>query len=94
MQNIISTFLARILGAWIAGLAAFLYTKYGVTMDSEAQKAFTEHLVGIIIPTFMTVYALAHRFISKRLNPGDAASGHLAEREAVETERIKGVKGL
>lgn len=92
MQNIISTFLARVLGAWIAGLAAFLYTKYGVTMDTEAQKQFTEHLVGVIIPTFMTIYALAHRWISKRLNPGDAASSHLAERESVEAQRIKDVQ--
>lgn len=89
MQNLLTSFAARILGAWIAALASWLLVKYGVTVDVEAQQQLTEHLVGVVIPTFLTLYAVAHRLVSKKTNPGDAASTHLAAKESDEAANLK-----
>lgn len=89
MTNFVTTFLARILAAWIAGAVSWLGVKYGITIDDAAQQAFVEHLVGVVIPLFMTLYALFHRTFSKKTNPGDAASGHLAAKESSETALLK-----
>lgn len=82
-------FLARILAAWIAGLAGWLMVKFGIAITPEDQANFVTHLVGIVIPAMTTIYAIIHKMVSKKLNPGDAASSHLAEREASETAAIK-----
>lgn len=88
-MSFLQTVLARILAAWIAGLAGFLMAKFDIGIKPEDQAAIVTHLVGIIIPTIMTVYALVHKLLNKHLNPGDAASTHLAEKQAIEATRLK-----
>jgi len=89
MGNLISTFGARIIGTWVAAGASWLLVHKGIAVDDTIQQQVTEHIVGLVLPTFMTVYALVHRGTSKKLNPGDAASSHLAEKEASEAEVLK-----
>lgn len=82
-------FIARIIAAWIAGLAGWLMVKFGIGISAEDQANFTTHLVGIVIPVMTTLYAVAHKLLSKKTNPGDAASSHLAAREDTETAQLK-----
>lgn len=89
LVRFLQTFLARVIAAWIAALAGFLLTKYGIEFSSEDQKLLVEHIVGIILPVMLTAYAVIHKLISKQTNPGDTASGHLAEAQATEASRLQ-----
>lgn len=85
----ISTILGRVLAAWLAGLCTYLAVKWGIVIDSDTQRQFVEHLVGIIIPLLLTLYSIFHKVFNKKLNPGDAASTHLAEREKAQAATLK-----
>lgn len=85
-------FISRIVAAWVAGLASWLLVKFGIGISVEDQANVVEHLVGIIIPVGMTCYAIVHKLLSKRTNPGDAASSTLAASEASETSVLKARK--
>lgn len=87
-------FLSRIIAAWIAGLCGWLMAKYGIGIDPANQAELVGHLVGVIIPVMTTIYAVAHKLLSKKTNPGDAASSHLAERESAETAQLKARSGF
>lgn len=93
MIGAITTFLSRIIGAWIAGLASWLMVRYGVEFDTTAQQDITENLVGVIIPTMLTIYSLAHRAFSKKINPGDAAGAHVAAAEKRQSVELKAIDG-
>lgn len=85
-------FIARIVAAWVAGIAGWLMVKFGIGISPEDQTNFTTHLVGVIIPTIFTIYGIAHKLLSKHTNPGDAASSHLAAREDTETAQLKAME--
>lgn len=84
IAEFLGTILGRVIAAWIAGLATFLMTKYGVLIDAEQQKHLVEYTVGLILPLFITIYSILHKVLNKKLNPGDAASVHIAEQEKTE----------
>lgn len=87
--NLIRVVFGRILAAWLAGLAGWLMMHYGIVLDDTTQKELLEHLLGVILPVFITLYSIFHKVFNKKLNPGDAASSHLAEQESVEADRLK-----
>lgn len=88
-MGLIQTAGARILAAWIAALASYLLAKYGVTIDANDQASIVTHLLGVAIPVFMTIYAIVHKVLNKKMNPGDAASVHLADKESGEAAQLK-----
>lgn len=93
-NNLLSTFLSRVLAAWLAGGAAWLLVRYDILVDTETQKQLVEHLVGVILPVVLTLYAVAHKLVSKKTNPGDTASSHLSEKLSTEAERLKALDTL
>jgi small basic protein len=83
-MDAIRPFLSRIIAGWIAALIVFLNAKFGVTLDGDTQAAILTLGLGL----FSTIYSIAHRLIDKKLNPGDAASSHLAVKELSEHDRL------
>lgn len=81
--------LSRIIAAWLAGFFGWLAIKFGIDVGAEAQQSLVQGIVGIIIPLFVTLYAVFHKTISRWTNPGDAASSHLAKKESAETAVLK-----
>lgn len=69
-----TTLLPRLLGALASGLvvwlAQVLERKLGLTLSPEEREAMT----GAFVAFGLTVYSLAHREISKRVNPDDRAA--------------------
>lgn len=88
-MNFLTPVIGRILAAWIAALASWLMVKYGITISPDNQAGIVGHMVSIIIPAFLTIYAIAHKVLNKHFNPGDAASSHLADKEAGEAAVLK-----
>lgn len=93
MLNALRPFLARIIASAVAGLAAWLAAHYTIELDTDAQQQVTEGalVLALAIAQWLatTVYGVVHRALSKRLNPGDAASSHLAAVEQRETAHLK-----
>jgi uncharacterized membrane protein len=85
MIDFLRPFLSRIIAGWVAAFVAYLSTKFGVTLDAETQAGILAVLLGI----FTTVYSIVHRVLDKKINPGDAASSHLAAKEQVEVAALK-----
>jgi hypothetical protein len=85
MIDSIRPFLSRILAGWIAALVVYLNAKFGVTLDGDTQTAILTLALGL----FSTIYSIVHRVIDKQLNPGDAASSHLASKEEAEAQVLK-----
>lgn len=69
-------FLPRIIGNLVGAVCAWLFTKYGLKVSPETQQLVGEILLAVL--TAMTVRDVTHRVASKRMNPTDAASKHLA----------------
>lgn len=96
MLNALRPFLARIIASAVAGLAAWLAAHWTIELDADARQQITE--AGLVLALAVaqwigtTVYGLVHRALSKRLNPGDAASSHLAAVEQRETAHLKAVE--
>jgi hypothetical protein len=93
MLNFFRPMLSRVIGAWVAALAVWLSAKAGFVLDDNAQEQIIAGGVAVALAVFQTVYALAHRTIDKRVNPGDAASSHLAAAEAKATAELKARAG-
>lgn len=89
MLDAIRPFLARIVASLIVALAGWLTTHWGVDFTGLDSKELAENLVEWMLPLLLVVYSLVHRVLNKWINPGDAASGHLAGVEKLETKNLK-----
>lgn len=89
MLNFFRPMLSRVVGAWVAALAVWLSAKLGIVLDDNAQEQIIAGAIAVAFALAQTVYAIVHRSLDKRLNPGDAASSHLADKEKTETARLK-----
>jgi hypothetical protein len=89
MINALRPFLSRIIGWAVAGLCGWLAVRFGVSIDTDTQTELVVALVGVVIPLMGGVASVVHRLVDKRLNPGDAASSHLAVVERAETAELK-----
>lgn len=69
-SNIFTTYGPRVVGAAAGMAASKIAEKTGVTVDPAA-------LVGIAL----AAYAAVHKGVSAKVNPGDAATGRMAEAE-------------
>lgn len=81
--------LSRIVAAWLAGFFGWLSIKFGIDIGSAEQQQLVQGIVGVILPIFITLYAVFHKTISRWTNPGDAASSHLAAKESAEVAVLK-----
>jgi len=88
-MSIIQVFLPRVVGVLVAMLCGWLLTHYGIDINRDTQAQIASDLATWILPLVLLLYGLTHRLLSKVLNPGDAASAHLAEAEAKQTEQLK-----
>ncbi len=88
LSNLASTFLARFVGIAVAGIAGFLMTHYGFSVDTATQQELATKIVGLIT-VMLAAYVAGHRTTSKITNPGDAASSHLAAKESSEATILK-----
>ena len=80
-------FLSRWIGSLVGVGAAWLVAKYGFNVNQQTQHDIAEVLVLLI--TTLVVRDSTHRAIDKKVNPGDAASMHLAVVEKAESAAIK-----
>jgi hypothetical protein len=80
-------FLSRWVGSLVGVGAAWLVAKYGFNVNQQTQHDVAEVLVLLI--TTLVVRDSTHRAIDKKVNPGDAASMHLAVAEKAESAAIK-----
>jgi uncharacterized membrane protein (DUF441 family) len=78
-------FFSRIAAALVAFVVTWLTAK-GIDLDQDAQSNLRQLIETTI---YIIVYAISHRVIDKRVNPGDAASSHLATSEKAETAVLK-----
>ena len=62
-----STNIARVVG-WIASIVVGFAAEHGMTLDPATVTAI---MIG--------VYSLVHRLVSKKTNPGDAATSEVAK---------------
>lgn len=71
--KLLKTLGPRLIGIAVAGVASLIYdkTKGAVQMDPETTTA--------LVTGMLATYAVAHRGASALINPGDAATGRVAD---------------
>lgn len=79
----ISKFVAPLIGL----AATWLNSKYGILFDDAEQNQIVVHLVDLVIFAIST--GVSSVGINKFVNPGNAASSHLAAAEHQEVKDIK-----
>lgn len=84
ITEFLSAWLGRVLAIWIAALAAWLLVHFGIAIPVEARTKLVEALVGVVIPILISLYAIVHKLIDRKLNPGDAAAPQLVANEKIE----------
>jgi len=94
LWNFLRPIISRVIGAWVGGLAIWLSAKYGVVLDENTQLQIIAGAVALLYAIGQTVNAVVHRTLDKKLNPGDAASNHLADVEAKEVHVLKAKEAL
>jgi uncharacterized membrane protein (DUF441 family) len=85
MMDALRPFFSRIAAALVALAVTWLAAK-GIDLDQDTQSNLRQ-LVETTI--YVIVYAISHRAIDKRVNPGDAAGSHLAVAEKHESAVLK-----
>lgn len=89
MPDILKVILARLIGAAVAGVATWLFAKYGILIPDEQKAQLTEAIVAAMMTIFTVVYAVVHKLASVKLNPADAATPTLAKHGEAEQARLK-----
>lgn len=89
MLNALRPFLSRLIAPFITAFLGYLALKFGIDFGADAAGNFTEYAVVVILAVFTAVSGVMHRLIDKKVNPGDAASSHLAATEKVEATMLK-----
>lgn len=78
-------FLSRIIAGLVGTLAAYLETKFQIIVNPDTKAALVSGALGV----FSIIYPITHRLLDKKINPGDAASSHLAVAEKVQVAEMK-----
>jgi hypothetical protein len=86
-------FASRIIAPAISILLAWLATKLGITFGADTEGHLTEFAVSIFLGVFLAVNGVIHKTLDKKLNPGDAASSHIAAQEKTESIVLKHKRG-
>lgn len=81
-------FLSRFLASLFATLITWLLSR-GIDLGKDAAGQLTEVATTLLIGAFTLFYGVLHRTIDKKVNPGDAASSHLATVEKAEAVTLK-----
>lgn len=81
-------YISRVIASLVTALITWLLSK-GIDLGADAAGHLTEAGTTLAIGGFMLIYSIIHRSLDKKLNPGDAASSHLAKAEAVESKDLK-----
>jgi hypothetical protein len=89
MTDFIRLFLSRIIGGLVATFAAWLSTKWGIVIDADTQAQLITAIQVQFFVVFSIFYPIIHKWISSKINPGDAASGRRAAKEKAEVEVIR-----
>lgn len=87
--NYLRPFLARVIAGWIAAAAVYLQARFHILVDDQAQTQLVAGALSILFGVGSTVYAIVHKYIDKRINPGDAASSHLAVTSMAVAAKVK-----
>lgn len=88
MLSMLRPFLSRIISPFIASVVALLALK-GIDLGQDATGHLTEYAVVILIAGMQLLNGPIHKLIDKKVNPGDAASSHLAVVEKKQAEGLK-----
>jgi hypothetical protein len=80
-------FIAKLLAPLIGGIALWIKGKIGADFGVDEQNVVTQGIVDFIV--FAITAGASGVGINKFVNPGNAASSHLAAVEKAETEQIK-----
>lgn len=89
IANLLRLVIARTIGGLIATLSAWLMIRYGIIVDDSAQAELTSNVVAVMMTIFTILYPLIHKLINRKINPGDAASSHLAREEKTQAEGLR-----
>ena len=88
LMTMLRPFLSRILASLAATLITWLLA-HGIDLGKDAAGQLTEISTTLLIGVFSLIYGLVHKTADKSINPGDAASSHLATAEKAEATQIK-----
>jgi uncharacterized membrane protein (DUF441 family) len=89
-MDLLRPYLSRLIAAALAGLVTWLAGK-GIALDDTSVHTLTEAGVVVALTVFQALYAIIHRTIDKKVNPGDAASSHIAAASKLESAELKSV---
>lgn len=92
MNNTAFDALRPYLSRLIAGLVTMLLTwlmSHGIDLGTDAAGGLTEAGTALAIGGFTIIYGLIHRTLDKKLNPGDAASSHIAKSDVTKADDLK-----
>jgi ATP/ADP translocase len=87
-MSIVRLFLGRWIAGLIAAFVAWAATK-GIDITADTQKDLVEKIVAMALAIFGILYPFLHKLLDRWINPGDAASAHLAEKEGAEVARLR-----
>lgn len=87
MLDLLRPILGRVVGGIVGGLVIWL-AGMGIDLDPEATKQIEAAVQGLIFAIGSIAYALAHKLVSRWINPGDAASPTLAKESKVHKEML------
>lgn len=89
LRPFIAKLLGPIFGAIIGGFILWLKVRWGihVDLDNAQVSALADQLVNLVIVMIST--GISSVFVNKKVNPGNAASSHLAAEEKEESKLLK-----
>ena len=90
--NALRPFIAPAIAPFIGAALAWLANHYGIVYTPEQQHQISEGIVTGILMLFATsasAAAVVKVAMNKKLNPGNAASTHLAAAEKNEVQQLK-----
>ena len=87
-MNTLSPFLGRLVAIFLGWVFGHLADRYHIFVSTEQQAQLADMIVNVIAG-FLTVYAVSHKWLNKFINPGDAASSHVAAAEKNEATVLK-----
>ena len=86
---------SRVLASLIAGVAAWAFSKYAITIPDETQRELVNQAIAALTIALAT-FGAGHKAIDSKLNPGDSANHILAveqKRQSVQMTAINEING-
>lgn len=72
-MDFLRVILGRVVGGWVASLVAWLTLRYGIEVSNDQVQTVVANVVTVMMFVFTTLYAVLHKAIDRKLNPGDVA---------------------